>query len=139
MAFDTVPPKPAFDIDNGIFLECAIVKHSADHGRNPAYKIQVSIRADQGKFQGLDVFYTMQSGQVFNRTEQHPDGTTWTSMPKSFDWFWAGDRNPTKHSQVGHLYHNFRDGWVYTEDIPKHHGGYHMTANCHESNAPEED
>ena len=37
-------------------------------------------------------------------------------MPRTLDWYWAGSRAGRYHA-TGHLYHNDRDGWMYTETI----------------------
>jgi hypothetical protein len=132
-AFEATRPTPPFSVQDSVFLECAIVKHSADRDRNPPYKSTISLRIEDGKFLGLDVYYTLQSGRVVDRSSQYQDGTTWTLMPRTYDWFWYGTREKdgTQYSNQGHLYHNDRDGWMYTETITGRHESYHLTADCH--------
>ena len=126
---------PKFDPTEGKVLECAIVKlmPASTAGRDPVYKVNVSLTYnDSSEFKGLDVFHTLVSGKSVNRTTQYANGTTWTSMPKTHDWYWQGDRGTSR--MVGHLYHNSRDGWMYTEDLFEHgRQTMHAVADCHES------
>ena len=74
----------------------------------------------------------VRDGRAVNRSEQYSNGTTWTLMPKTKDWYWRGTRGTS--TMVGHLYHNERDGWMYTEELFEH-GRLTMqsTADCHEA------
>ena len=129
-AFEAAPPVPPFSAQDSKYLECAIVRHTADRDRDPPYKINIGLRINNGNFQGLDVTYTLISGRVVDRSAQYQNGSTWTSMPRTFDWFWAGTRGNIRNQ--GHLYHNERDGWMYTETITDPGGVYQMLADCHE-------
>ena len=52
-------------------------------------------------------------------------------MPRTLDWYWAGSRGDVTIN--GHLYHNDRDGWMYTETIySSNRMVYQMLADCHE-------
>jgi len=131
LLLEAARPLPPFSAQDGRYLECAIVRHTVDRDRDPPYKINIGLRIDNGNFQGLDVTYTLTSGRVVDRSTQYQNGTTWTSMPRTFDWFWVGTRGNI-HNQ-GHLYHNERDGWMYTQSITEpYHGVYQMLADCHE-------
>jgi hypothetical protein len=133
-AFNIAPPKPAFDATGGAHLECAIVRlmPASSAGRDPVYKVNVNLTYDQSRrFQGLDVYHTLVSGRSVDRSQQYTDGTTWASLPKTYDWFWQGKRGTSR--MLGHLYHNERDGWMYVEDLFE--GGRHTmqsVADCHE-------
>ena len=134
-AFSAAPPKPAFVPTDGAALECAVVKllPASAAGRDPVYKINVGLTYnDDGVFKGLDVFHTLVSGRSVNRSDQYTNGTTWTLPPKTKDWYWRGTRGTS--TMVGHLYHNERDGWMYTEELFEH-GRLTMqsTADCHEA------
>jgi hypothetical protein len=125
--------KPPFDAREGAYLECSIVQHSPDRDRDPAYKINIELSVSNGNFQALNVTYTLVSGRIVDRTEQYPDGTTWTAMPRTLDWYWAGTHKD--YNTQGHLYHNDSDGWMYTETISSRYHTYHMLADCHAMNA----
>ena len=134
-AFNAAPPKPAFDATAGAYLECAIVRlmPASAAGRDPVYKVNINLTYDQNRmFQSLDVSHTLVSGRSVDRSQQYTDGTTWTSMPKTYDWFWQGKRGTSR--MLGHLYHNERDGWMYVEDLFES-GRYTMqsVADCHEA------
>ena len=135
-AVATIGSANAFDVapkftpgENGDSLECSIVSHRPDRDSDPAYKISIQLRAENGRFQGLDVSYTLRSGRVVDRTQQYPNGTTWTKMPRTTDWYWSGTID--RSINTGHLYHNDSDGWMYTETIQSPRGTYHMLADCH--------
>ena len=135
-AFNAAPPKPAFNPTSGAYLECAIVRlmPASAAGRDPVYKVNINLTYDQNRtFQSLDVSHTLVSGRSVDRSQQYTDGTTWTSLPKSYDWFWRGKRGTSQ--MLGHLYHNERDGWMYVEDLFE--SGRHTmqsVADCHEAN-----
>jgi hypothetical protein len=102
-------------------------------GRDPVYKVNINLTYDQSRtFQSIDVYHTLVSGRSVDRSQQYTDGATWTSMPKTYDWFWRGERGTSL--MLGHLYHNERDGWMYVEDLFE--SGRHSTqsvAGCHEA------
>ena len=130
-AFSAAPP---FNPTDGAVLECATVKliPASAAGNDPVYKTNINLTYnDAGTFAGLDVFHTLVSGRMMNRTDQYNSGTTWTLMPKTNDWYWKGNRGTS--IMVGHLYHNQRDGWMYVEDLFEH-GRHTMqaVADCHE-------
>ena len=134
-AFNAAPPKPPFDPTDGAYLECAIVKlmPPSAAGRDPVYKVNINLTYDQSRtFQSLEVYHTLVSGRSVDRSQQYTDGTTWTSQPKTYDWFWQGKRGTSR--MLGHLYHNKRDGWMYVEDL--FDSGRHSmqsVADCHEA------
>jgi hypothetical protein len=130
IAFEAAPPVLPFSVQDGAYLECAIVKHTADHDRDPPFKINIGLRVNNGTFEGLDVTYTLVSGRVVDRSQQYLNGKTWTAMPRTYDWWWGGTRGNV--TNVGHLYHNDRDGWMYNENITDPRGLYQMLADCHE-------
>jgi hypothetical protein len=138
-AFNAAPPKPAFDPTGSAYLECAIVKlmPAGAAGRDPVYKVNINLNYDQNHaFQSLDVYHTLVSGRSVDRSQQYTDGATWTSLPKTNDWFWQGKRGTSR--MLGHLYHNERDGWMYVEDLFE--SGRHTmqaVADCHEGSGPE--
>ncbi len=129
-AFEATRPPPPFSVEDSTYLECAIVRHTPDRDRDPPYKINIGLRINNGRFEGLDVSYTLTSGRVVDRSVQYQNGRTWTSMPRTLDWYWAGTRGNV--SNLGHLYHNERDGWMYTETITAPRSVYRMIADCHE-------
>ena len=134
-AFNAAPPKPVFDPTGGAGLECAIVRlmPASAAGRDPVYKVNINLTYDQNRtFQSIDVYHTHVSGRSVDRSQQYTDGTTWTSMPKTHDWFWQGKRGTSR--MLGHLYYNERDGWMYVEDLFE--SGRHSmqsVADCHEA------
>ena len=127
-AFQVAPP---FSVQESKHLECAIVQHTPDRGRDPAYKVTVDLQVNNGVFQALDVGYTLVSGRFVDRSTQYRNGKTWTAMPRALDWYWAG--NYGQAYTQGHLYHNDRDGWMYYETISGPGSFYQMLADCHEA------
>jgi hypothetical protein len=129
-AFQAAPPPVPFSVQESKHLECAIVRHTPDYDRDPAYKVNIDLGIDNGIFRSLDVTYTLVSGRIADRTEQYQNGRTWTSMPRTYDWYWAGTRGQVL--MQGHLYHNDRDGWMYAEGLAGPRSTYQMLADCHE-------
>jgi hypothetical protein len=129
-AFVAAPPPKPFNASEGAVLECAIVRHTPDRDRDPAYKVGVNLHVAYGKFNQLDVNYTLVSGRTVDRSEQYQNGRTWQT-PGYLEWNWAGSRGNVTVN--GRLYHNDRDGWMYTETIySSNRMVYQMLADCHE-------
>ena len=130
-AFVAAPPPKPFNPSEGAVLECAIVRHTPDRDRDPPYKVSINLHVAYGTFNALDVGYTLVSGRTVDRSTQYQNGRTWTAMPRTLDWYWAGSRGGVTIN--GHLYHNDRDGWMYTETIySSNRMVYQMLADCHE-------
>jgi hypothetical protein len=129
-AFQAAPPPSPFNANESKSLECAIVRHTPERDRDPAYKITIFLQIEDGTFKSLDVGYTLVSGRYVDRSRQYENGRTWTAMPRALHWYWAGSRGQT--SIQGHLYHNQRDGWMYYEQIVAPGNNYQMLADCHE-------
>ncbi len=55
-AFQAAPSFPQPDLRHGHYLECAIVAHTRDNDRNPAYKVNVALEIDEGQFHVLGYF-----------------------------------------------------------------------------------
>ena len=130
-AFVAAPPPAPFNPSNGANLECAIVRHTPDRDRDPAYKVSVNLHMAYGKFNQLDVGYTLVSGRSVDRSDQYQNGRTWQT-PGFLEWNWAGSRGNVTVN--GRLYHNDRDGWMYSENIfANGRLTYQMLADCHEA------
>jgi hypothetical protein len=130
-AFVAAPPPKPFSASEGAVLECAIVRHTPDRERDPAYKVGVNLQVAYGKFNQLDVNYTLVSGRTVDRSEQYQNGRTWQT-PGYLEWNWAGSRGNVTVN--GRLYHNDRDGWMYAETIySSNRMVYQMLADCHEA------
>ena len=129
-AFQAAPPPKPFSANESKSLECAIVQHTPERDRDPAYKINIFLEIENGVFKSLDVNYTLVSGRYIQRSQQYQNGKTWTAMPRALDWYWAGSLGQA--FTQGHLYHNDRDGWMYAEQITGPGSRYQMLADCHE-------
>ena len=131
-AFQAAPQPFQPNLRESKNLECAIVAHTPDRDRNPAYKVTVTLGIEDGVFQSLDVYYTLVNGREVSRTEQYRDGRTWTEMPRLKSWYWSGTYRGVART-TGHLIHNERDGWMYSEEIINGRSRYRMLADCHEA------
>jgi hypothetical protein len=128
-AFVAAPPPAPFNANYGAALECSIVRHTPDRDRDTAYKVNIILDVDNGIFRALNVGYTLVSGRFVDRSSQYQNGRTWQT-PHYLEWNWAGSRGHTTIN--GRLYHNDRDGWMYTESIFENNRlTYQMLADCH--------
>ena len=129
MAFDVRSPPGIINLQYGHYLECAIVRGKGQES-DPPYKIEINLRINDGQFEGIDVTYTLVSGRRIDRSDQYKTNVrVWTSMPRTKDWYWSGERG--RLHNVGHLYHNDKDGWMYSEAITSSGSRHEMRADCH--------
>jgi hypothetical protein len=127
-AFQVAKP---FKVQGYTSLECAIVRHTPDRSANQAYKVNIGLNIGNGVFQGLDVGYTLVNGRNVDRSAQYQNGRTW-QKPGFVEYYWAGTRGNVAVN--GKLFHNDRDGWMYSESIITNGRlVYQMLADCHEA------
>jgi hypothetical protein len=131
-AFEVAKP---FTVNDSKFLECSVVRtEPRDRDSDPVYKINVSIVFNNsGSFESINAVHTVRSGKTYDRTHQYVNGRAW-AKPGYLDWFWEGWRgNNNQYHMVGHVYHNDRDGWMYTEELfINSQRDFSMVADCHE-------
>lgn len=133
---------PKFDPSGGASLECAIVGVTPKSalGDDPAYKVNVYLGYDDKHvFDTLNVYYTLVSGRLIDRTKQYSNAKTWEA--DGSDWYWKGTQG--KSRMTGHLYHrdnHYSNVWKYQEDLFVD-GKHKMTslAYCHEDDVKEGD
>jgi hypothetical protein len=122
----TPPPLPFTD---GNF-ECAIVGPTSGSDSDPVYKINVNVGSDNaGKFNSMGIVHTVRSGRTYDRSDQYRQDDIWQTQGK-MEWNWRGQRG--NKIMVGELYHNERDGWMYSERLFQNgYQTYGMLSDCH--------
>lgn len=126
--FKRAPPPPPFT--DGYF-ECAILGHTAERDPpDPVYKINVNVGSDSaGKFNSMGIVHTVRSGRTYDRSEQYRQDDIWQTQGR-MEWYWKGQRG--NKNMVGELYHNERDGWMYSEQLFQNgRQTYSMLSDCH--------